>query len=111
MLIIKTPLPLQEIQENHNHFYQTMVKIVVDLEERILALDAEMHADLEQNLLEQGSLQNNLWGANIYFDKPGFIEFNSLINIRPGQGNMSMDVQDETLKTEMKALINELILF
>lgn len=111
MLILKTPLPLQEIQENHNHFYQTMVKIVVDLEEKILALDAEMHADLEQNLLEQGSLQNNLWGANIYFDKPGFIEFNSLINIRPGQGNMSMDVQDENLKAKMQALINELILF
>ena len=111
MLILKTPLSLQEIQENHNHFYQTMVKIVVDLEEKILALDAEMHADLEQNLLEQGSLQNNLWGANIYFDKPGFIEFNSLINIRPGQGNMSMDVQNENLKAQMKALINELILF
>ncbi|MDP1690030.1 MAG: DUF5674 family protein, partial [bacterium] len=59
----------------------------------------------------QGSTQNNLWGANIYFDKPGFIEFNSLINIRPGQGNMSMDVQDEHLKAQMKTLINELILF
>lgn len=111
MLIITIPHEFSEIKDQHSHFYQSLIKIVVDVDKELIALDAEMHADLEQLLLAEGSNQKDLWGANIYLDKPGFIEFNSLINIRPGQGNMSMDVQDKVLQEKIKNIINKLILF
>ncbi len=66
MLTLQNPISLQEIRTEHNHFFDSMVKIVVDLERESVALDAEMHADLEQQLLEEGSEQMNLWGANVY---------------------------------------------
>lgn len=111
MLILKTPLPLQEIQNNHNHFFEKMVKIVVDLEQELIALDAELHADLEEHLLEtENSKQENLWGANIYFDPPKLIEFTSLINIRPAQGNKSMTLEDTALQKQVTALVQKLIL-
>lgn len=90
-----------------------MVKIVVDIEQKIIALDAELHADLEQKLLEKESKQEDLWGANIYFDKPQneFIEFTSLINIRPAQNNKSMEVLDLKIKEKMTQLINKLIIY
>lgn len=111
MLIVKEPIHFSEIGEKHANFYKNMVKIVIDVERKIIALDAEMHADLEQRLLEENSNQRFLWGANLYFDKPGFIEFNSLINIRPGQGNMSMDLQDKKLQEEIKTIVDKLILY
>ncbi|MEI6221919.1 MAG: DUF5674 family protein [bacterium] len=88
-----------------------MVKIVVDIEKGILALDAELHADLEEMLLEEGSQQQSLWGANIYPGKTGddFIEYTSFINIRPSQGNRSMEVQDEGIKQKMLAIVTNLL--
>lgn len=112
MLIIKNPLTLKEIEKNHNHFFSEMVKIVVDIEQETIALDTELHADLEQELLEKGSKQENLWGANIYFDKPQdeFIEYTSLINIRPAQNNKNMEVLNSKVKEKMKKIINKLII-
>ncbi len=111
MFVIKEPIRFSEIKEKHANFYQGLVKIVVDVEKELVAVDAEMHADLEQQLLGGGSNQKDLWGANLYLDKPGFIEFNSLINIRPGQGNVSMDLANEDLKRKIKVIVNKLILF
>lgn len=110
MLIIKTPLSLQEIQENHNHFFEKMVKIVVDLKQELIALDAELHADLEELLLESHeSKQENLWGANIYFSPPKLLELTSLINIRPVQGNKSMSVEDPKVQKQIQELVERLI--
>lgn len=111
MFIVKIPIQFWEIKEKHSNHYKNLVKIVVDVEKELVAVDAEMHADLEQLLLEEESVQQNLWGANLYFDKPGLIEFNSLINIRPGQGNMSMDLQDENLQLKVRGIVSKLILF
>lgn len=87
-------------------FFEDMIKFVVDVERRIAAVGGELHADAEQILLENGSRQNDLWGANYY---PGrgaddCIEYTSLINIRPSQGNPSMVVQD----ADIRALVREL---
>ncbi len=109
MIVIQKPVELKWIQENHNDFFERMVKIVVDLENKKIALNAELHADLEQSLLEEESAQENLWGANIYFENPLRIEYTSLINIRPGQGNMSMEVQDENIQNAIEALVRDLI--
>ncbi len=109
MHIISVPISINEIKEKYNHFFENLLKIVVDLEKKIIAIDAELHVDLEQYLLESGSSQNNLWGANIYFNKPSFIEYTSLINIRPALNNKSMEIQDEKIKNSVFETVNNLI--
>jgi hypothetical protein len=88
-----------------------MVKYVVDLERRLVAVGGELHADAEALLLEDGSRQRDLWAANYY---PGrgseeCIEFTSLINIRPAEGNRSMELVDDRLRARVRELTFELI--
>lgn len=76
--------------------FGNMVKATADLNKEILAVDAELHSDLEALLLDSGSQQKDLWGINLYPDLQGdeFIEFDSMINVRPSQGNHSRGVED-----------------
>ncbi len=88
--------------------YGTLVKAVVDIKKEVLVVDAELHADQEKHLLETGSAQNDLWGINLYPEDYGtddFIEFDSMINIRPRQGNRSRDVEDESLRKEIIRIV------
>ncbi|MBK5211740.1 MAG: hypothetical protein JJE36_05450 [Coriobacteriia bacterium] len=90
--------------------YGNLVKGVVDIQKQALVVDVEMHADAEQYLLEIGSVQNDLWGINLYPEKFGtdeFIEFDSMINIRPRQQNMSRGVEDENVRNQIIALVSE----
>ena len=77
----------------------------------ILALDAELHSDLEAFLLEKGSKQKNLWGINLYPDLKGdeFIEYDSMINVRPSQGNRTRGVEDEHLRQRIVEIISQRI--
>ncbi len=109
MIILREPISIQDIQKNHHDFFDTMVKIVVDIERELLALNGEMHADLEEVLLEDGSEQQYLWGANIYFSRPHDLEFTSLINIRPGQGNKSMEVLDPLVRETMTRIVKKYV--
>lgn len=83
------------------------VKAVVDLGRGILAVDAELHADLEALLLQEGSKQSDLWGINLHPEADGdeLVEYDSMINIRPSQGNRSRDVQDPTLRRRILDLV------
>ncbi|MCK6584918.1 MAG: DUF5674 family protein [Anaerolineales bacterium] len=81
--------------------HKTMIKIVVDIRQRILSGGGEMHADCESVLLENGSEQDDLWGANWYPSEQR-IEFESLINIRPRLGNRSIILQDENLRKQVE---------
>lgn len=82
-----------------------MIKYVVDIDKRLIALGGEMHADAEQILIDSDSLQENLWGANIYpWKNPPEIEYTSLINIRPTIGNRSMEIQDEKIREKVKSI-------
>lgn len=92
-------------------FFEDMVKYVVDLERRVAAVGGELHADAEALLLEAGSDQKDLWGANYYpgQGEKGCIEYTSLINIRPAQGNRSMKVEDPSLREQIRELTFELI--
>ncbi|NQT64066.1 MAG: hypothetical protein HQ556_13980 [Candidatus Marinimicrobia bacterium] len=92
--------------------FNSFVKIVADVDREILAVGGEMHADAEQLLLENGSKQSNLWGANFYPYEPLElrIEFTSFINIRPRDGNSSMIVEDETTQTKIRKMCNNLLL-
>jgi len=92
-------------------YFEDMVKYVADVTRGVIAVGGELHADAEQLLLEAGSRQTDLWGANYY---PGrgrddCIEFTALINIRPAQGNRSMEVQDASVRERIRILTFALI--
>ena len=102
------PGVLSELVRRH---FEDMVKYVVDVERGVAAVGGELHADEEALLLEHGSRQDNLWGANYY---PGrgpddCIEYTSLINIRPSAGNRSMSVEGEGLRARIREITHALI--
>ena len=80
--------------------FSGMVKAAVDIDRQLLAVDAELHSDLEALLINDGSEQKALWGINLYPDLEGdeFIEFDSMINMRPSQGNRSRGVENEEIR-------------
>ena len=89
--------------------YGGIVKAVMDIKKGLLVVDAELHADQEAYLLEKGSVQQDLWGINLYpakFGQGDFIEFDSMINIRPSQKNMSRGVEDENIRKQIIAIVN-----
>ena len=71
-----------------------------------------LHSDLEQLLLENGSCQEDLWGFNIYPEVEGddFIEFDSLINIRPRQNNRSRHVEEESIQLRIREIVNNFVI-
>ena len=111
ILILAEPISPDVLRVLADRFFEDMVKYVVDLERRLVAVGGELHADAEALLLEDGSRQRDLWGANYY---PGrgsdeCIEFTSLINIRPAEGNPSMELVDDRLRARVRELTFELI--
>lgn len=103
-------ITVKELSAMAASMYGSLVKGVVDINKKLLVLDAEMHADEEQLLLEKGSAQNDLWGINLYPGKFGtdeFIEFDSMINIRPRRNNMSRDVEDSAIRNQISEIVLE----
>ena len=105
--IINKKISESELREIAKEFYGDMIKGVVDVELKILAMGGEYHMDANNILIENGSAQKNVWGFNWYLEKVGEkrIEYISLINIRPDQGNRVMEVQDLSLRDKMKSVI------
>lgn len=91
--------------------FKDMVKYAVDVKQWRIAIGGELHADEEQLLLETGSKQKDIWGANYYPGKGevGCIEYTSLINIRPSQGNNSMEIMSQDLQEKIKEITFTLI--
>lgn len=102
---------LDELRALAQERFGDMVKAVVDLGRGIVMLDAEMHADEEAELLAGGSRQQDLWGINLYPDLPAedWIEFDSMINIRPAHGNRSRGVEDATIRAKIVALVQQVV--
>jgi hypothetical protein len=88
-----------------------MVKAVVDVERGIMALGGELNSDDEALLLDDGSFQSNLWGINLYpsADEADWIEYDSMINVRPSQGNRARGVEDAALRARIRRIVNELV--
>ena len=84
-----------------------MVKAVVDVRRRMMAIGGELHSDEEAALIEDGSRQEDLWGINLYPTEPGdaWIEFDSMINVRPSRGNRSRSVEDEKLRDLIRQVV------
>lgn len=88
--------------------YTEMIKFVADLNQGILAMGGEFHADGEAVLLAEGSQQSDLWGGN-YYPALKKIEYTSLINIRPSMENLSMELQEESRRKKMEQVVRELL--
>lgn len=112
MKIISEKISIEELKEMSAKMFDNLVKAVVDIEKGIMAVDAELHADEEALLLENGSEQKNLWGINLYPELSGedFIEFDSMINLRPSQGNRSRGVEDLEIQKKIIEVVNQLVI-
>jgi hypothetical protein len=109
--IINSKITRPELQKLAEDQFGDLVKAVVDIEQGIMAVGGELHADEETILLEQGSQQANLWGINLYPAEPKdkWIEFDSVINIRPSAGNRSRGVDDPKVRGKISQIVNSLI--
>lgn len=108
MQMIQEKLSLDQLTRMAANSFGDMVKAVVDIERELVAVDAELHSDLEALLLEEGSKQPNLWGVNFYPEaktREEFVEFDSMINIRPSQGNRSRGVEDEKVRKKILEIV------
>ncbi len=111
IVVVRERIAAADLAALVERFFGDMVKYVVDVRREVGAIGGELHADAEQVLLEDGSRQEDLWGANYY---PGrgaeaCIEFTSLINIRPSQGNRSMEVEDAGIREQVRELSYRLL--
>ncbi|MFA4889967.1 MAG: DUF5674 family protein [Candidatus Omnitrophota bacterium] len=111
MRIVKDKISIVELKDMSAKKFGNLVKSVVDIERGVMAIDGDLHADEEAALLEYGSSQENLWGINIYPELTGadFIEFDSLINLRPSQGNRTRGVDNSETKEKILQIINKLV--
>lgn len=107
--LVENTLNLVDLKVLAQERFGDMVKAVVDVESGSIAVGCELHVDAEQFLLEKGSKQANLWGINLYPDAFGqedrFVEFDSMINLRPGQGNRSRSVEDAEIRTKIFEIV------
>jgi hypothetical protein len=88
--------------------YESMIKIVVDIRRRNLAAGGEMPSDCESVLIDDGSEQDDLWGAN-WYPAEQRIAFESLINIRPRLGNRNILIQDAGIRKEVESITREIL--
>jgi len=107
----QNPISMDELRRMAAARFGDMVKAVVDIERGIMLLDAEMHADQEAELLADGSRQQDLWGLNLYPDvaEGDWLEFDSMINLRPSFGNRSRGVDDPATRERITALVGRLV--
>ena len=108
MRILDGPITKDELKSIAGDMFGDIVKGVVDVRLDLLAIDAELHSDLEAMLLENGSQQNDIWGINLYPSLEGedFLEFDAMINMRPSQGNLSRGVDDEAIRDKIAAIVD-----
>ena len=111
MKIVKTSITLEELDTLAKSRFGHLIKAVVDIQLQIMVVDADLHADEEAELLAHGSKQGDLWGINIYPKLEGseFIEFDSMINLRPSQNNLSRGVGDPQIQQKIIKVVNKLI--
>lgn len=109
--LIENQIEKSELAEIANERFGDLVKAVVDVKRRVMLVGGELHSDEEALLLEQGSQQQDLWGINLYPDKTGeeFIEFDSIINLRPSQGNRSRSVDNSEIRQKIIEIVNQLV--
>lgn len=111
MKLVENKINIQELKNIAENQFGDMVKAVVDAKKGIIVIGGELHADEEAMLLEKGSEQKNLWGINLYLEIDGedWIEFDSMINLRPSQNNRSRGVEDIEIQKQIINIVNNLV--
>ena len=86
----------------------TYIKLAVDVRREIVVGGGTLHADCESVLLKDGGQQEDIWGAdwNPFAQE---VTFEPLINIRPHQGNRTMDIQDPARREQVARIVTELL--
>ena len=111
MKILDKEITIDELKSIAETGFGEMVKAVVDIDRGIVAIDAELHSDLEAYCIAAGSKLKNLWGINYYpeMEDEDFVEYASMINIKPTQGNKSRSVEDESIRKKIVDITNKWI--
>jgi uncharacterized protein DUF5674 len=109
--IVRHPTSRRQLSAIAETQFGDMVKAVVDVERGLMAIGGELHADEEAALMDEGSTQGYLWGINLYPAERGdeWIEFDSMINVRPSQGNRSRNVEDNVLRDRIRQIVARLV--
>jgi hypothetical protein len=109
--IVRDTVNRSALREMAKQQFGDMVKAVVDVEQGIMAIGGELHSDEEAVLLDQGSLQRHLWGINLYPEQPAqeWIEFDSMINVRPSGGNRSRHVESAEIREAVSRIVTRLV--
>ena len=102
-MIIKEKISLDSLKS-----FGSFVKVVIDIERKIISVGCELHVDCAEELMADGSLYPNLWGANFYPEDQK-IDFIALINIRPAEGNRSMEIEDINIRKKVEDIIKSLL--
>src|SRR3989338_1959526 len=111
MKLLKKPILLESLHKMAQAGFGNFVKAVVDIEKGIMAIGGELQADEEALLIEGGSRQRDLWGINIYpeLEKGERVEFDSMINLKPAQGNRTRGVDDIEIKNKILTIVDKFI--
>lgn len=111
MELVQKPITKEELLVMSKKGFGDLVKGVVDIVKEIMVVDGSLHSDEEAFLINNGSTQQNLWGINLYpeLDGENFIEFDSMINLRPSQGNRSRSVDDEAVRKKIIIIVTKLV--
>lgn len=109
--LIREKIAIDELKKMAKDGFGDMVKAVVDVGREMMAVGGELHSDANDVILENGSSQQDVWGINIYPEKikDEWIEFHSLINIRPSVGNRSRGVENEAIREKIKKIVDKLV--
>lgn len=112
MKIIKEKIYSAQLKEMAEKMFGNLVKGVVDIQREIMALDGELHVDLAELLVNNGSKGENLWGINIYPEITGddWLEFDSMINLKPQANNRTRGVENPEIRKKIKDIIIKFII-
>lgn len=110
--ILRSHVSIEHVEQLAIRSFGDFVKAVVDVAVGVMAIGGELHADEEAILLDNGSRQADLWGINLYpanFGAEGWLEFDSMINVRPSQGNRTRSVDDPEIRQGIETVIGLLV--
>lgn len=110
--IVRDRVSISALRDLAEAGFGDLVKAVVDVRLELMAIGGELHADEEVLLLDEGSNQADLWGINLYpmeFGTTGWLEFESMINVRPRQRNRTRSVEDPAIRERIADIVGRLV--
>ena len=110
--IVKNTITRAELSALAHEQYGDIIKVVVDVDQGIVGVGGELHVDIQSILIEkEGARGDTTWGINLYLEKTGdnFIEFDSMINLKPALGNKTRGVEDEKIRQKIREIINKIV--